>query len=98
MDNNIPSHPENMDLWESISKTCKQYNLEIRHNCTSYSHFDGYHRYLILKSDATDKTIKSKDCFWYEEVRYSKYGLPSISGERKALDNLLFQLYKIVYS
>ena len=97
MDNNSPSHLENIDLWVSLTKLCKQYNLEIRHNCTSYSNFDGQHRYLILKQDATNKTINSKSCILWQETRFSKNYLPSISGERKALNNLLFDIYKIVY-
>ena len=93
MDNNIPSHKENINLWNSLIKIGKQFNLEIRHNQTNFAKFDGEHRYLILKKDAINKTIRSKDCIFFTASRNSRYYLPSIKGEREALDNLLFNLY-----
>lgn len=84
--------PNNKDLFDVLINLTKSKNLKFRHNVTSINGKDGYHRYVLLDpsiSSSKDISIRSKNCIYYTESRFSKYHKPSIIGERKAINNLI---------
>ncbi len=86
------SHDENTDLVEQIKQMADAKNVIVRHNSSSFSKFDGQHRYLILKNDAVDFSIRSRHLVEYWETRYSQYFQPSKSGERACLRGMIAYL------
>ena len=87
--NEIAVHEENAELAARLVDALAGKGLDIRRNITSINGRDGYHRYVVLAAGAVDFTIRSKSCIDYREARYCRYYLPSIVGERRALQALL---------
>jgi hypothetical protein len=90
MERAIAVHKQNSNLAISVLAEAQERGLGVIRNTTGKANFDGYHRYIIF-TPGSDKqvTIRSKHCILYEEVRYAKFGKPSIIGEKTALEALL---------
>lgn len=81
------THEQNSDLVEQIKSAAAEKGLVVLHNSSSWSNFDGWHRYLVGLPGMCN--IRSKTCINYWETRYSREYKPSVSGERSCLEKLL---------
>lgn len=85
------SHEQNQPLADEVKRLATQQGLDVVHNTSSFSNFDGYHRYLIFdpRTAKGRVTIRSKATVDYWESRYSKNYQPSISGEAECLREMI---------
>lgn len=87
------SHSENAELAAQVATAATAAGKGVRHNVTSYSNHDGYHRYVIFSSENPSSiAYNSKDAEIYYEDRYSKDYKPSKSGEAASLRSMLSDL------
>jgi len=88
--------PQNNDVAERLLQLANKRNIYVRHNTSSAvtGPFDGHHRWVLLRPDHTNYSIRSKDCLGYSETRYARYFKPSIIGERQAIQELIDSLLK----
>lgn len=89
-------HPQNNDIASEISALAAAQGLGITRYQTSsrYCGFIGRHSYAIftMPADGRPFGIRSKRVIDYTAAKYSRYGRPSISGERAALKRLANKL------
>jgi hypothetical protein len=94
--NDINVHRANEAIAESVIDAARKRGWIVRRNQSSArtGHFDGYHRYVVLRNspDRISHSIRSRHCVGYAEARFSREFLPSIRGERMALEQLLQQI------
>jgi hypothetical protein len=88
--NRLNTRTENADLATRIGYVAQIKGLSIRHNTSSSRRggHDGYHRWVVLRGNPSNYSIRSRDCLGYTEARFSQNYLPSIRGERDALQEI----------
>ena len=87
-----PVLKQNENLLNYIQNLCELKGVYFKHNVSSINSKDGYHRYVVLNPSITNSnnnSIKSKNCIFYSESRFSKYYLPSIKSESAALTKVI---------
>ena len=89
---NDVAHEKNRDLWEEAGRVAQKLGLELRHNIANTTRWQGRHSYVILLAGAKNISRRSREAICHTWAFHSREGLPSIRGEREALEELLEQL------
>ena len=89
----VATHPVNEELAQAVNDAAAKAGKGVRHNVTSWANHDGWHRYCVFSSqNPADYRCNSKACEQYWQVRYSRWGRPSVSGEAACLRSVLAYL------
>ena len=92
---NRAAHEENYPIWEQAGQLARKLGLELRHNVTNTTRWQGRHSYVLLLPAATNISRRSRSAICHTWAYHSRACLPSIRGEREALEELLEQLAAI---
>ena len=85
---------QNAELAERVLAAAAARGLGATRYACSLGHFDGYHRYAIYLQPAEGRPFGTRSIrvVGYWNARYTRDYLPSICGEREALDAVLMYL------